>query len=469
MYLLYSLFLTLACFALLPYFAYQAFVNKKYLSNFYERLGRLPEALGDRERPAIWLHAVSVGEALAARPLISALRTRFPEYRLIVSTTTATGQAVARSRIAEADGFCYFPFDWRFSVRRALDRIRPQVVVLMESELWPNFLRECERREIPVLVANGRISDRSFKRSQHFSFLMRRMYARVTRFAMQSATDAERAIALGAPAERVSVSGNIKYDLGEAAEAAELEEAARRLEETFALDRAPLIIAGSTSDGEEEILLAAFGELRKADGLEKTRLLIAPRHPERFDAVARLLDSAHLRYARRSAYAKQAEAAVSGLAEKNLTPHSSSFATLPQKAEARLADVILLDSMGELSALYRFASVVFIGGSLVPKGGHNILEPAFHSRPIVVGPHMENFCEIAEKFEQRGALIRLRGASDKELGVKLQQAWLNLLTNTKQAQKLGENARALVDDSRGATARTTAIIAAFLSRPGAVS
>src|SRR5437762_425765 len=186
MYLLYSLFLTLACFALLPYFAYQAFVNKKYLSNFYERLGRLPEALGDEHRPAIWLHAVSVGETLAARPLITALRARFPQHRLIVSTTTATGQAVARSRIAEADGFCYFPFDWRFSVRRALDRIRPQAVILMESELWPNFLDECRQRGIPVLVVNGRISERSFARSRRFSFIMRRLYASVAHFAMQS-------------------------------------------------------------------------------------------------------------------------------------------------------------------------------------------------------------------------------------------------------------------------------------------
>jgi 3-deoxy-D-manno-octulosonic-acid transferase len=457
---LYSFFLTLAFFALLPYFAYQAFVNKKYLSNFGERLGRLPEALGGGARPALWLHAVSVGEALAARPLISALRARFPHHRLIVSTTTATGQAVARSRIAEADGFCYFPFDWRFSVRRALERIQPQAVILMESELWPNFLGECRARGIPVLVANGRISDRSFARSRRFGFLVRRMFAEVTHFAMQSEADAERAIELGAPAERVSVSGNIKYDIGASAESARMEETAKRLEETFALARAPLIIAGSTSDGEEEILLAAFEKLRQTDGLEQTRLLIAPRHPERFDAVARLLDSTRLRYVRRSEHAQQAEAALAGTPDK--AAFGSSLAPAPQ-SEAQMADAILLDSMGELSALYRFASVVFVGGSLVPKGGHNILEPALYARPIIVGPHMENFREIADQFRQRAALLQLRGASDQELIAELRAALTGLLTDAEQADRLGENARSVVNDNRGATARTVAALARLLT------
>jgi 3-deoxy-D-manno-octulosonic-acid transferase len=463
MYLLYSLFLTLACLALLPYFAYQAFVNKKYLSNFYERLGRLPEALGDDERPAIWLHAVSVGETLAARPLISALREHFPQHRLIISTTTATGQAVARSRIVEADGFCYFPFDWRFAVRRALNRLRPQVVILMESELWPNFLRECRHRGIPVLVANGRISDRSFTRSQRFGFLMRPMFGGVAHFAMQSAADAARAIALGAAAERVSVSGNIKFDIGETTEAAQLEETAKQLNEMFALDRAPLIIAGSTSDGEEEIVLAAFERLRKTSGLEKTRLLIAPRHPERFDVVAHLLDATRLCYARRSADAKRVETAAAGLGEKNLAPSNPSLDALPGHEEARSSDVILLDSIGELGALYRFASVVFVGGSLVPKGGHNILEPAFYSRPIVVGPHMENFREITEQFEQREALIRLRGASDEELSAALREALTTLLIDVEKARQCGEHARAVVFDNRGATARTVTVIARLLA------
>jgi 3-deoxy-D-manno-octulosonic-acid transferase len=478
MYVLYSLFLTLASIILLPYFVYQAFVNKKYLSNFRERLGRLPETLTAERPPAIWLHAVSVGETLAARPLITALRGRFPQHRLIVSTTTTTGQTVARSRIAEADGFCYFPFDWPFAVRRALSSLQPQIVILMESELWPNFLRECGRRRIPVLVANGRISDRSWARWQRFRWLVRRMLGDVTHFAMQSEISAERAIALGAPPERVSVSGNLKYDIGEVAEGGQLEETAKELSELLALGSAPLIIAGSTCDGEEEILLAAFEQVRKRSGFERVRLLIAPRHPERFEAVARLLDSTRLRWVRRSAYAREA-AAATALSDSSEN-HSSDFRLftaygrrasslknssalpLPALVEAHSSEVILLDSIGELAALYATATVVFVGGSLVPKGGHNILEPAFYARPIIVGPHMENFREIAETFAQRDALISLRGTTDQELIEELRDTLIALLQQPERACRLGERARAVVEEHRGATAHTVAVVARLI-------
>jgi 3-deoxy-D-manno-octulosonic-acid transferase len=454
---LYSLFLTLAFVLLLPRFIWQAFINKKYLSNFRERLGRLPTEYGENNRPTIWLHAVSVGETLAARPLITGLRARFPEHRLIVSTTTATGQAVARSRLTEADGFCYFPFDWRFSVRRALDAIRPQAVILMESELWPNFLSECQRRSIPVIVANGRISDRSFRRSQQFGFFVRRMYALVSHFAMQSEADARRAVALGARPERVSTSGNIKYDIGQVGNGTKLDEMATQLNQSFALDQAPLIVVGSTSDGEEEIVIAAFEQLRRNSALS-VRLLIAPRHPERFDQVARLLDSTRFRYVRRSALTLEPEAAFAGIVPGlNSTVAGSGVAD-----EFRRAEVILLDSIGELSALYRFASVVFVGGSLAPKGGHNILEPALYARPIIVGPHMENFREIADEFTRRDALVTLRGASDGALATELCERLGELLTETQRAQQLGDNARDVVSDNRGATERTVAIIASLM-------
>ncbi|MCI0525666.1 MAG: 3-deoxy-D-manno-octulosonic acid transferase, partial [Acidobacteria bacterium] len=297
---IYSLFLAIVFVALLPYFAYQAVFKRKYLSNFRERIGLLPDELKSDSRPAIWLHAVSVGETLAAKPLITALRARFPQHRLIVSTTTATGQSVARSRISEADGFCYFPFDWNFSVRRALDAIRPRIVILMESELWLNFLSECEERRVPVIVANGRISDRSFPRSRKFRFFVQRLYGKVARFAMQSRMDAERAIELSAPAERVVVTGNLKFEIGDVDEQRKVAETAQSLDETFALGSAPLVIAGSTCEGEEEIVLAAFRQLLGENGFEQVRLLIAPRHPERFDMVAGLIESSRLDYARRS-------------------------------------------------------------------------------------------------------------------------------------------------------------------------
>jgi 3-deoxy-D-manno-octulosonic-acid transferase len=254
--LIYSFLLLIASVALLPYFIYKALFNRKYVSGLRQRLGLLPDmpprALNEKGgsglHPAIWIHAVSVGETLAAKPLIAALRARFPQYRLIVSTTTATGQAVARSRLAEADGVCYFPFDWSFSVRRAIDAIRPRVVILMESELWLNFLSECEARGIPVIVANGRVSDRSFARSRKFGFFVQRLYCLVMRFAMQSRLDAERAIELGAPAERVAVTGNLKFDIGDVSDSQKVVETAK----IFALDSAPLLIAGSTTDGRKK-------------------------------------------------------------------------------------------------------------------------------------------------------------------------------------------------------------------------
>ncbi|MFN7928283.1 MAG: 3-deoxy-D-manno-octulosonic acid transferase [Blastocatellia bacterium] len=454
MYFLYSIFLSLAFLTLLPYFLFQAFLHKKYLNNFRERLGALPDSLQADGRPTIWIHAVSVGETLAAHPLVQALRERFPAYRLILSTTTATGQAVARSRISEADGFCYYPLDWRFSVQRALQTIQPSAVVLMESELWPNFLRECKRRNIPVIVANGRVSDRSFRRSQKFAFWFRQVTTNVTHFLMQSEADAERIQALGACAERVIVSGNIKYDIGESHTAATRDTSAQLLNTEFALTSQPLIVAGSTSDAEEELLLAAFAQVRKAPGLEAVRLLLAPRHPERFEAVAKLLDSSPFKHVRRSASVSQSEPAGIG----NLTALTNA------KTPARTADVILLDSIGELASIYRYASVVFVGGSLIPKGGHNILEPARDAKPIIVGPHMENFREITAEFLRHEAVIQLQGTTDSTLIAALQETLIDLLHDDARAQTLGANARATVESNRGATARTVAVLADVIER-----
>ena len=437
---IYSLLLTLVSLALLPYFAYQALANRKYLSSFRERLGWLPGSWRGDARPAVWLHAVSVGETLAAASLVKALRARFPNHRLIISTTTATGQGVARSRLGEADGFCYFPFDWKFCVRRALNVVRPEVVILMESELWLNFLSECRKRSIPVIVANGRISDRSFSRSRRFGFFVRRLYGLITHFLMQSPLDAERALNLGAPPERVSVSGNLKYDIGEAGESTRIDQLAGELDRVLALSSAPLVVAGSTGEGEEEIILSAFEPIARKNGSGRTRLLIAPRHPERFAEVARLLDRSSLTYARRSAGDR------------------------PEAAELRKADVILLDTIGELAALYRFAAVVFVGGSLVPKGGHNILEPALYARPVIVGPHMENFRQITDEFLRRDALIQLQGAGERALAAELRQAMIGLLDDRAGAQQLGANARQAVEENRGATVRTVAAVAELIER-----
>ncbi len=434
MQILYSLFYTLAFFTLLPYFVYQAVFNRKYLGNLKGRLWMSP-VLAD-SRPAIWLHAVSVGETIAAKPLIAALRLRFPEHRLVISTTTMTGQAVARQQVLEADAVCYFPFDWKLTVRRALNAIQPEVVILMESELWLNFLGECRNRQIPTIVVNGRISDRSFPRSQKFGFFIRRLYGLTTRFLMQSQVDAERAIKLGAPANRVAISGNLKYDINDSSQSPKLAETAQQLEQMFALGQSPLIVAGSTSEGEEQALLAAFAELRKIQGKEATRLLIAPRHPERFNAVAEVLEASNVRFVRRSSASES----------------------------AKVAEVILLDTIGELAAIYRFASVVFVGGSLVPVGGHNILEAALFAKPIIVGPHMQNFREITSEFLRRNALIQIRRTDTHEQVAELSRTFARLLSDQTGATQLGNNARQAIEDNRGATARTVSAIAELLAR-----
>ncbi|HQR31175.1 MAG TPA: 3-deoxy-D-manno-octulosonic acid transferase [Blastocatellia bacterium] len=432
--MLYSLLYTLAFFALLPYFAYQAIFNRKYLGNLKGRLWL--SVIPADSRPAIWLHAVSVGETLAAKPLIAALRQRFPNYRLVITTTTMTGQAVARQQILEADAVCYFPFDWKFTVRRALNAVQPEIVVLMESELWLNFLSECRSRNIPTVVVNGRISDRSFPRSQKFSFFICKLYRVGTHFLMQSQLDAERAVKLGAPAENVSVSGNLKYDIHDSSQSPKLIETAAQLDDRFGLSQSPLIVAGSTSEGEELALLTAFAELRKVEGGESIRLLIAPRHPERFGAVAELIAGSGAKFARRS------------LANES----------------AKDAEVILLDSIGELAAVYQFASVVFVGGSLVPVGGHNILEAALFAKPIVVGPHMQNFREITAEFLRRDALVQLQTPHADEQVRKLRRTFADLLSNQTRAAQLGTNARQAIEDNRGATARTVAAIAELLPR-----
>lgn len=448
MYFLYSILLSIAFICFLPYFLFQAFFHKKYLQNFWERLGILPTALQSDGRQTIWIHAVSVGETLAALPLISRIRAQFPQHRLIFTTTTATGQAVARSRISEVDGFCYYPFDWKFSVRRALSMIQPQAVVLLESELWPNFLALCQQQKIPVIVANGRVSDRSFRRSQKFAFWFRKLTKNVTRFLMQSETDAQRIIALGAAQEKVTVSGNIKYDIGNSASHADMAMITQLLATDLSLRSAPLIVAGSTTDGEEEILLAAFAAIRKQPDLTGVRLLIAPRHPERFDAVEKLLDSSHFPYVRRSAWLPQPE--IVGTTGQTLT------AAIP--SPAKNADIILLDSIGELASIYQFATVVFVGGSLVPKGGHNILEPALAAKPIIVGPYMQNFREITNEFLRRDAVMQLQGANDNELTLALGAAFCGLLTDKQRCLTLGVNAEKTVAANRGATEKTVAVL-----------
>jgi 3-deoxy-D-manno-octulosonic-acid transferase len=447
-YFIYSLLMGLAALLLLPYWLVQGLRHGKYFSNLGQRLGLSFPSLGKlpAQRPgAIWIHAVSVGEALSSVTLARRLKEAYPNRPLIVSTTTITGQMLARERLPFADAILYFPLDWAFCVRRALRAAQPAIVVVLETEIWPNFLREAGRREIPVVFVSGRISDRSFARYQRYLgrvgfFLrpfLRNALANARAFLMQSENDAQRIRALGAPADRVHVSGNLKYDQELPAPtplANWLEAEARRR------GRSPIIVAGSVVATEEPLALIAFGVLQGE--FPRALLVLAPRKPECFEAAAEFIHESQRKFIRRSQLAIPVAAQGSaGGGEISITDDIT---------------VLLIDSIGELASLYRLADGVFVGGSLVPSGGHNILEPAAFGKIAVFGPSMENFAEIASRFVAAGAAVQVE--SPEDAGV----AWIEHLRNPDRSTRMGESARQLVDASRGATGRAVAEITKHL-------
>jgi 3-deoxy-D-manno-octulosonic-acid transferase len=431
---------------LVPYWLVQGLRHGKYLSSLGERLGLSFPALAKLPADstgAIWIHAVSVGEVLSGITLARRLKETYPNRSLIISTTTQTGQALARERMPFADAVIYFPLDWAFCVRRALDAVRPSVVLVLETEIWPNFLREAGRRKIPVLFVSGRISDRSFARYQSylgvFGFFLRPFLrdalSNASSFLMQSEKDAERVRALGAPMDRVWVSGNLKYDLELPAPTPLSNWLATEIKRS---GRSPIIVAGSVVATEEPHALIAFGTLQGE--YPKALLVLAPRKPESFNDAAEFIDESHRKFIRRS------RLAIPGLASKQ-TDGNSNTATIPDDVT-----VLLLDSIGELASLYGLADGAFVGGSLVSSGGHNILEPAAFGKIAVFGPSMENFAEIASRFVAAGAAIQVE--SPEDVGV----AWIELFRDPERMKKMSEMARRLVADSRGATDRAVAEI-----------
>jgi 3-deoxy-D-manno-octulosonic-acid transferase len=434
MYFLYSFLLTLGVVALLPRFVVDAFRHGKYVDGLRERLGRIP-AIETNGRPVIWLHCVSVGEAQAARPLARAILDQFPSHALVVSTTTRTGQRVARDVFRdEAASVFYFPFDWAWTVRRALRTINPSLVLIMETELWPNFLRECRKRRLPVVIVNGRLSERSFRRYQLIRRFIKRIVNDLDLALMQTESDAQRMRGLGLAPERVFVSGNVKFDIRDGA----VEQALTAdIRQRFHLgDERPLIVAASTHSNEERIILDAFKQLRNEPSNNHARLLIAPRHPERFAEVASLLESSGLLWSRRS--------------------------DAPIKRDSS-CDLLLLDSIGELRAVYPLASIVFIGGSLTPTGGHNILEPAAAGACTVTGAHTFNFKAIVGAFLEADALVQLPALAEREATSALSNVLRGLLANNERRLAIGENARAVLNKNRGATTRTIKLLAPILA------
>jgi len=428
MYLIYSLLLAFGFLILLPRFVYDAFKHGKYVAGFRERLGHVTRTTAT---PLIWIHCVSVGETQAARPLVSELKKQFPAYRLAISTTTVTGQNLARELFKDAaEIIFYFPFDWRRTVRRTLDALRPAAVLIMETELWPAFLRECEQRRIPVAVLNGRLSERSFRRYRLFTNFMSRVLRGVSLAIMQTEADATRLLSLGIAQGKVHVSGSLKFDAGTLPLNDEL---LKVLQQRFDFGSTPLILAASTHAPEERIMIDAFKIL--IAGNVAARLLIAPRHPERFNEVATMIAGSQLSWARRSA---------------------------AEKPDDCTASIVLLDTIGELQSVYSLASLVFVGGSIAKTGGHNILEPAAVGACIVTGAHTYNFKDIVETFAREDAIVQLRPMPDPEAAPLVAGTIGGLLADAPKRKLLGERARRLVMENRGATARTMALLSPLL-------
>jgi 3-deoxy-D-manno-octulosonic-acid transferase len=418
-YFLYSALLALGMLISLPYWLYRILRYGKYRTGFVERLGKLPArllALGspsDHRIPVIWMHAVSVGEVLAIRGLADEIRRTLPQHRVLVSTTTPTGQELARRHFGHESVF-YFPLDFAFAIRPYLRALQPELVILAETEFWPNFLRLAHAFGARIAVVNGRVSDRSWPSYRRFRWALRKMLAHVDLFLAQTEEDAERLRSIGADGDRIRVTGNLKFDVSRTAAPTIVE----KLRQALAREEAsPVLVCGSTVDDEEPPLMKAFESVLVEH--PRSVMILAPRRPERFDDVAILLQQLGMRFVRRSRW----------------------------QGEVLAGGVLLVDTMGELAALYVLADVAFVGGSLVPRGGHNIIEPAQYGVAIVVGPHNENFRDIVSLFQRRDAV---RIVTLAELPLTLMQ----LLVNDEERRSLGRRAEETMRSQAGATSRT---------------
>lgn len=414
MYLLYSALLATGLILSLPYWIYQMVRYGKYRAGFNQRLGAVPPGITTRTQPTIWFHAVSVGEVLAISGLVEHLRRRWPNHRVVVSTTTDTGQSLARSRFGKENVF-YFPIDLGFAIEPYLQALKPELIIIAETEFWPNFLRLAKRSGARIAVVNARISDRSLPGYKRLRWGLPRVISNVDLFLAQTWEDRKRLIEIGAPEARVEVTGNLKFDISSPPEPAVLASLRENFEKSGAT---PILVCGSTVDEEEErMLLQAFQNILAS--YPHAVMILAPRHPERFPVVATLLESLGVRFWRRSLW----------------------------NGEPISGGVILLDTIGELAAIYGLADIAFVGGSLVPKGGHNIIEPARHGVAIVVGNHYNNFRDIIWLFQMQDA-VRIVGPAELPLVL------MDLISNQAERKALGARAAEVLRSQAGATEKT---------------
>ena len=430
MYFFYNLSIVFLTILISPLLLFKVVTKKKYRMGLKQRLGLLPAGVKELQgkRP-IWLHAVSVGEVNASLPLIKGIKERYPDIDMIVSTITATGNMTARDKVKETDHIIFFPFDYPWIVKRVVEDINPRLFITMETEIWPNFLKTLRSREIPSLILNGRISNRSFGRYRAARFFMKQVLSCLSFIGMQTERDAERITAIGAEAEKVQVMGNIKFD----ASIPISERDGNRLKNSLGLlDHEEIMIAGSTHAGEEEKVLEMYRRIKKEH--PSFILIIAPRHLERVREIEELVQKSGFLPVRKTSLEKGLE---NSFRENN--------------------SVLILDTLGELSGLYRISSLIFVGGSLMPDiGGHNILEPAVCKKPVFFGPYMDNFTEVALTMKREGGGIQIKNES--EFFKKADE----LLRDKKKYAELGIKAYQAIQKNQGALLKSLEAVKKFI-------
>ena len=432
MYRLYSILFSLGLVLMAPYYIWRH-RGRKELAGWRERLGKLPSSIRQPQPGAIWIHAVSVGETLAVAGLVKRLQQRYPERKIFLSSVTATGREAGEKKLPDVAGRFYLPFDWKFAVRRVLRHIRPSVLMIVETELWPNLLRTVRECGCRTVMVNARVSDRSFPGYRLGRPFMRRVLKDISRICTQTATDADRFRELGAREGCLVVTGNLKFD-GRAPEFGKF--GAKVKEGLSAENRTPVFVAGSTMRGEEPLVLEAWQRIRERH--PQSIMILAPRHPGRFDEVAEVLQSQQLKTIRRTSLPENEDKMRHILAS---------------------AEILLLDTIGELAEMVGVADVVFVGGSLVPTGGHNVVEPAFWGKPILFGPHMNNFRDVAALFLGADAAIQVEDADG------LASSVLRLLDHPDAARRMGEKAREVVSQQSGAATRILQQMEEWLGTP----